>query len=114
MEPKDLSKKVAETLESLEGIQRAVPAPFLLTRVRAAMERPMPGPWEKLGSFIARPAVATFGLLLVLLLNVALFYYQGSSRLQGDANEPSYSYLDDYNASNIAGNLYSEENNDSK
>lgn len=65
----DIDKKVTETLESLEGIQRAEAAPYFFTRLKARLEREERNIWEKIGSLLARPAIAISTLCFVLALN---------------------------------------------
>jgi hypothetical protein len=38
MKPKNIDRNVEETLESLEGIQRAAASPFLFTRIEARLK----------------------------------------------------------------------------
>jgi hypothetical protein len=65
----DIEKRVNGALESLDGIRRAEPRPFFYTRLKARLENEGKNVWENLGSFLARPAVALAGLVLVLGLN---------------------------------------------
>ena len=65
----DIEKKIDQMLNSLEGIQRAEPAPFFFTRVKARLERDQKNIWEAAGSFLARPVIAFAALCLILALN---------------------------------------------
>lgn len=78
----DLSKRVEEALDSLEGIQRAEPAPYFFTRLKARLEREEKNVFEKIGRILARPAVAFTGLCLILALNVFILF-------RGDAGTSS-------------------------
>ena len=73
----DIGKKVEEALNSLDGIQRATPQPWLFSRVKGRLirqeEKTM---WETLGSFLSRPAIAIAGLCLILMLNGFLLFNQ--------------------------------------
>lgn len=55
-------------LNSLDGIRRAEPQPFLYTRLSVRMERPA-GIWEKSARYLSRPVVAIACLLLVFAVN---------------------------------------------
>jgi hypothetical protein len=66
----DIGKKVEKALESLDGLQRAEPRPFLFTRVKARLERIQKNSWETIGSFLTRPIVAIAGLCVILAMNV--------------------------------------------
>lgn len=69
-----IRKQVEETLESLGGIQRAEPTPFLYTRIRARLEREEKNTWEKLAAILAKPAVAFAGLFVIVGLNAFLLF----------------------------------------
>jgi hypothetical protein len=67
----DISKKVEQALNSLDGIKRAEPSPFFYTRVMGRLQRKVSG-WEAAGSYLARPIVVVAGLVAVLVLNAAI------------------------------------------
>ena len=71
----DIGKKVEETLNSLDGIQRATPLPWLFSRVKGRLMRQEEKTvWETIGSFLSRPAIAIAGLCLILILNGFLLF----------------------------------------
>lgn len=65
-----------ETLESLDGIQRAEPAPWFFTRLQARLERSERNIWETAGRFLSRPVIAGVGLFIVLAVNI--FFVAGT------------------------------------
>ncbi len=67
--PQNISNRVEEVLNSLDGIQKGDPNPYFFTRLKARLERNEKSLFEKMGVFMARPAVAISGLCLVLALN---------------------------------------------
>jgi hypothetical protein len=70
----NIERKVEETLNSLDGIQRATPAPYFYTRLTARLDRNEKNIWEKFGTFISRPTIAFATIFIILLLNtMALF-----------------------------------------
>ncbi len=69
---KNIDQLIEETLNSADGIQRATPKPFLLTRINARMNNTTASLWEKASWFITRPAVAFTGLCLIILINVTV------------------------------------------
>ena len=77
----DIEKRVNETLNSLDGVQRATPQPWLFSRIKArlmreeAEERTV---WGTIGSFLSRPVVAIAGVCLILLLNGVFLINQTS------------------------------------
>ena len=72
----NIQKLVNETLESLDGIQRAEPMPFLFTRVIARMNRNRnrDSGWEKLASLISKPAIAFASMLLFIAINAIVLF----------------------------------------
>lgn len=78
----DIEKRVEDALNSLDGIQRAEPQPWLFTRVKARLlKEEEKTRWETISSFLSKPAVAIAGLFLILGLNGVLLFNQqpGSS-----------------------------------
>jgi hypothetical protein len=74
----DLNKKVDETLNSLDGIQRAEPQPFFYTRLMGRMQRNEKPLWETIGSFLSKPAVAMACLCVILAFNAFILFKQGT------------------------------------
>jgi len=64
----DWEQKVEETLNSLEGIQRAVANPFLYTRIKARLDERQ-NKWVKVANFISRPAIAVSVTALFIAVN---------------------------------------------
>ena len=62
-------QKVDEVMDSLDGIQPAAPAPFFYTRVIGRLQREENGTWEKIATFLSKPAVAVAGLFVIILFN---------------------------------------------
>jgi hypothetical protein len=73
-----IHEKINEALESLDGIQRAEPAPFLFTRVKARLEREQHNIWETAGSFMTRPVIAFAGLFFIFCVNAYILYQKDS------------------------------------
>jgi hypothetical protein len=75
----DIGKMVEKALESLDGLERAEPRPFLFTRVKARLERDQRNAWETIGSFLTRPVVAIAGLCLILAMNIFILTQKESA-----------------------------------
>ena len=71
----DMNKRIEQALNSLDGVERAEPQPWLYARImRKLAVDDDKTVWESIGSFLSRPAVAIVGLCLILVLNgFALF-----------------------------------------
>lgn len=100
----DISKKVDKTLESLDGIQRAEPAPFLFTRVKARLDRDGHNIWETAGSFITRPAIALAGLVLILCINAFVLFEKGTTTNQSSVNFQNPIPVEEYALSDVNSN----------
>ena len=72
----DLEKRIEDTLNSLDGIQRAEPQPFFYTRLIGRLQREQRNVWEKMGSFLSRPVVVIAGLVLILVMNAFMLLQQ--------------------------------------
>lgn len=93
MNNEQLNKLVEETLNSLDGAQRATTKPFLFTRLTAKMQRSKEGQWDNALRFLSRPAVAFACALFVIGINAAVFTFN-SGKTQIDEQ---YAVSDDYN-----------------
>ena len=71
---KDISKLIDGVLESLDGLQRAEPNPFLYTRVMAGMNREHDSTWEKIANLFSRPVVAFATVILFIAINAVVFF----------------------------------------
>lgn len=71
----DIEKRVEEALNSLDGIQRAAPQPWLFSRIKqrlaAGEDRTV---WGAIGGFLEKPAIAIAGLCFILIVNVFLVF----------------------------------------
>ena len=76
------SEKINEltesALNSLDGLERASVAPYLLTRINQKLGVQPTTLWEKLVWFIGKPAIAFPALILILLMNVMAIVNQNS------------------------------------
>lgn len=82
-------QQIDEIMDSLDGIQRAEPAPFFYTRVIGRLQKQEKTIWEKAGSFLARPVVVFAGLCLILMTNaIILISSPDNSSNSSIANEP--------------------------
>ena len=73
---KDIERRVEDTLNSLDGMQRAEPQPWLFSRVKGRLVQEEKTAWGAVGSFLSRPVIAVAGLCLILMLNGFLLLNQ--------------------------------------
>lgn len=71
---KEILKKVEETLESLDGLERAEASEFFYLKLNNRMNREVRSKWELIGNFLSKPAVFSFLLVAVILANVSAIY----------------------------------------
>ena len=110
MDKNKLDKLVEETINSMDAANPAMPAPFLLTRIRARMDREEPASaWEKVSAFLAKPLVAFPALTLVLALNFWIIKSSVPDHSTSNSGDYSKVSTDDYSLS-TATSLFDIEN----
>lgn len=101
MEQHDIEKRSVETLNSLDGIQRATPAPYFFTRLQARLQEKIPV-WESISIMLNRPAVAFATISFVLVLNAFAFLKQQSHHEAESAATPSITLeMNEQNMTNV-------------
>ena len=105
----NIEKMIEEALNSLDGAGRAIPKPFLLTRINARLNKENESSWERAGRFIARPVVVIAGLCLIIAVN-ALVVSTNRSTADDTTNiaDQQSSNTDDF--STTVATLYEIEN----
>ena len=79
MNKNKLAEMVEQTLNSMDGAERAEPAPFLLTRINAKMNRDLPSAWERFGIFLSRPVITLATVAFLILFNLIIYTYSSNS-----------------------------------
>ena len=79
MKRQDISTRVQQALDSLEGVRPAAPPPYLYTRIRARMDRRVRPLWERVSEALSRPWVAT-SLAAALVVVHAYLFFNAASR----------------------------------
>lgn len=73
MDKNKLEEMVEKTLNSMEGAERASPAPFLLTRINARINREQLPAWERISSFLSRPGIAMAAIAFLIIINLLIY-----------------------------------------
>lgn len=107
MEDDFLNKKVDEIMQSIDGIKRAAPRPFLFTRLEARMQNER-NVWNKLSSFVARPVIAFACICFVLIINAMVVLFSGTPANSLAQQGSELATADEY--SQVSYNLYDFEN----
>ncbi|RYY68221.1 MAG: hypothetical protein EOO13_12910 [Chitinophagaceae bacterium] len=110
MDKKKLDKLVEETMNSMDAADKAMPAPFLLTRIKARMDRdPLTSsPWERVSALLGKPFIAFPVLALVITVNFFIIRSAVSASHVSPADYTKVS-TDDYSLS-TATSLFDLEN----
>jgi hypothetical protein len=75
-----INKSVQRTLESIDGMEKVAPKPFLLTRINAALNNGANETvWYKIAFYLKKPVVATTAIMLVFLLNIIVIAKRNNS-----------------------------------
>jgi hypothetical protein len=114
MQKKNIEKLVEETLQSFEAAKRAVPKPFLLTRVMAAIEKNASekNGWSRASAFISKPAVAAAAIAFIIFINMGILFLKKNDPGKIPGTQNSTLVTDDF-AINAA-NIYDIENLESQ
>ncbi|HEY2721453.1 MAG TPA: hypothetical protein VGI82_07000 [Chitinophagaceae bacterium] len=96
---KHIGQEVEKTLNSLDGAKRATANPFLLTRIKAALQKDEKGFWSKSLTFVGRPAFAFTTILVAILVNAVLFLEFKSEPSQ-QSSDGEQLFANEYNLAN--------------
>ncbi len=67
----NINTKINQAMLSIDGMEKASPKPFLLTRVNAALNnRGAETIWTKIAFYLKKPTVAAVAILLVFTVNI--------------------------------------------
>ena len=105
-----INKMTEETLNSVDGAQRATAKPYLFTRLSARMGRQTESAWENAGRFIARPVVVVAGLCMIITTNALVIVFNNSNTTNNSTATEQQATPDEF--SNTVATLYDIENND--
>lgn len=105
-ENNNIDKYIDDALNSFDGANRAMPKPFLFTRLKAKMNKEENSAWEKMVRFIARPTVAVAGLCLIIGINTAVIF--NNTNKKTTVAEQAYNNTDEF--STTTATLYNFEN----
>ena len=92
----EINKLTEETLNSLEGLQKATPGPYFFTRVQARLNRNQKDVWEKTFSFITRPAFLAASVLAIFLVDIIALTNLKSSENNQAAIEQAQVFAEEY------------------
>lgn len=94
---RNIEQLIEEAMGSLDHIDRASPKPFLLTRIRARINRKNVTVWEKVSWLIGRPSIAIPGLVILIVLNVLAVTFNKEDSLVTTSEQVASSSADEFN-----------------
>lgn len=108
---KNIDARVEETLNSLDGLQKAAATPFFYTRLKASMQNEPNNFWATVTSFITKPVIAFAVVGLVILLNASALFLQNNNSTADVAvtSQTDQANADDYNTTLAANTYYNEK-----
>lgn len=86
---------IDQIMDSLDGIQSAMPRPFLHTRIMARMDRTRKDPWVRTWNFISKPAVSMAIVASLMIMNLYIFIQRSADQVEVK-EEPTASVANDY------------------
>lgn len=92
-----LEKKIVETMQSLDDIEKASPRPFFFTRLEARMQKEKSS-WEAISSFVARPAIVFAGICLIIMINAVVIFSSASLKNSSVQQSNELATADEYNS----------------
>ena len=98
----EINKMVEATMNSLDGIQPASSGVYFYTRVMARLNKTERNVWEMITARIGQPVVAIPIVLLVILMNAVVVFYEHET----PANLADQTEQYNYDEFNIAANTF--------
>ena len=99
--------KIEAALHSIDGIEKAMPAPFFFTRLEARMQREK-NVWEKITSIIAQPVITFSCICLVIMINAFVIFSSSDTNNTTAEQNSELATVDEY--SQVGTTLYEFEN----
>lgn len=91
-----INKLIEEAIDSVDNAKRAVPLPFLLTRINARLNKAKGNGWEIAGWFIGRPVIAIPALMLLILMNVLVIINNDPDPFETAIEQPGRAPADEF------------------
>jgi hypothetical protein len=105
-----IEKMIDNALSSADNAGRALPRPFLFTRLKARMERQHESAWERTARISARPSVVIAALCMIISINAMIVAYSNSGKSAKTNIQDQLATTDEFTTSVTA--LYYSENSE--
>jgi len=94
-----IDEQVEKTMNSLDGAKRAKSNPFLYTRIQARLQNSDNSHWAAAARILGRPVFAIATVLLVILMNAAVFLQNSEPVQSNTKQEEEQLFAKEYNLS---------------
>ena len=91
-----IEEQVEQTLNSLDGAQRAKSNPFMFTRIQARLQGSENSRWTAVARVLNRPVFAIATLLLVIMMNAAIFLQNNEQANNSTVQEEEQMFAKEY------------------
>ncbi|HEY8660001.1 MAG TPA: hypothetical protein VIL78_13285 [Hanamia sp.] len=102
-----INKKIEDAMHSIDGIKKTSPSPFFFTRLEARMQKEK-NIWEKITSFITKPAIAFACICLVIMINTFVIFSSSKENNSIAQQTNELATVDEYSQLNAT--IYDFEN----
>jgi hypothetical protein len=93
----DISERIEQTLDSLNGLTPVEPPTYFYTRLKARMQAQASDPWVKWVNILTRPVVAASLIAIILVVNVSVFVSNMRTSDEVEAVNPTLqAFADEY------------------
>jgi hypothetical protein len=99
-------KKVEDAMHSIDGIEKASPAPYFFTRLEARMQAKK-NVWEKITVFVAKPSMAFACICLIIMINAIVIFSSSNNKKEVAAQNTEIATIDEY--SQLSATFYDYE-----
>lgn len=104
----EINKKINDALGSIDDLPRASAPDYFFTRLEGRMLREK-NSWERISSFISRPAIAIASVSIILIMNFYTIFYTSQHEEGTVTQSTELAAVDEY--SQVSSGIYEFENN---
>lgn len=91
-----IDKQVEDTMNSLDGLQKASPGPYFFTRVNARLHKHQKDAWEQTLSFLTRPAILAASVIAIIVVDIIALTNLKSTENNQVAIEQAQVFAEEY------------------
>lgn len=103
-----IKRLIEASINSTDGMNRATPKPFLLTRISAKLNTAAGSSWERIAAFIGKPVFLIPAFCFIILVNFLVIFNNNTATAPVLTEQGSALTADDF--SNTIATFYDTEN----